>query len=66
MQYWFSKKLYLQKYHINSYCSLLGFFKRMKEKKEMCKNYYKGESGETKFSVVILVLILVSSFFNMI
>ena len=35
----------------------------MKERKEeMCKNYYKGESGETKFSVVILVLILVSIF----
>ena len=27
----------------------------MKEKKEMCKNYYKGESEETKFSVLILV-----------
>ena len=27
---------------------------------EMCKNYYKGESGETKSSVVILVLILMS------
>ena len=26
----------------------------------MCKNYYKGESGETKSSVVILVLILMS------
>ena len=36
----------------------------MKEKKEMCKNYYKGESGETKFSVVILMLILVRCFFQ--
>ena len=26
----------------------------------MCKNYYKGESGETKSSVVMLVLILMS------
>ena len=27
MQYWLSKQLYLQKYHINSYCNLLDFFK---------------------------------------
>jgi hypothetical protein len=45
-------------------CILLEFEKNNNNKNLKKNQYFKGESGETKSSIVILVLILVSCFFQ--